>query len=80
MEGDLTVHICDPSYSGGRDRRISVQSQHKQKLARSYIKKKKKKPGILAQTCNSSYLENRGQMIKVQGQPTQKPKILKEKN
>jgi hypothetical protein len=42
MEGDLTVHICDPSYSGGRDRRISVQSQHKQKLARSYIKKKKK--------------------------------------
>jgi hypothetical protein len=32
------IHACNPSYSGGRDRRIMAQA----KLARLYMKKKLK--------------------------------------
>jgi hypothetical protein len=33
MPGVIT-HICNPSYLGGRDRRIAVQDQHKLKSSR----------------------------------------------
>jgi hypothetical protein len=35
----MVVHAYNPSYLGGRDRRIMVPGQFKQKLVRSYLRK-----------------------------------------
>jgi hypothetical protein len=38
----MVVHADIPSYSEGRDRRITVQDQTEQKIARYYLKNKLK--------------------------------------
>jgi hypothetical protein len=38
----LAVHICNPSYSGGRDRKITVQDNIGKKLAKRLSQKSSK--------------------------------------
>jgi hypothetical protein len=48
----LVAHACNPSYSGGRDRRISVQTQPRQIVLKTLSQKKlftKKRAGGVAQ-------------------------------
>jgi hypothetical protein len=42
----LVVHTCNPSYCGGRSRRITVQDQHKQKSETLSEKLKQKGLGM----------------------------------
>jgi hypothetical protein len=46
----MVVHTCNPSYLGGRDRRIVVQGQTRQKLVRPLLsdKLKAKRAGTMA--------------------------------
>jgi hypothetical protein len=57
------VHISNPSYLEGRDRRIEVQGQTVEKLARPYLKNKM---GVVAYTYDPSYSGYRGRRISVQ--------------
>jgi hypothetical protein len=69
-----TALITDYSLSltfiflGGRVRRIKICGQLDKKLARPYLKKKKK-PNMEAHVCNISYAEGRDRKTVVQGQP-----------
>jgi hypothetical protein len=36
----MEIHACNPSYSGGRDRRIMVQDQSRQKMSKTVPKNK----------------------------------------
>jgi hypothetical protein len=51
------THNYHPSYLGGRDRRIMIQGQPTQKLARPYLKNK---PGMVVHSYNPSYLGGGG--------------------
>jgi hypothetical protein len=41
----MAVHTCNPSYSGGEGRRISISRSAKAKLVRPYLKNKIKRAG-----------------------------------
>jgi hypothetical protein len=63
---ELSRITTDPSYMGGRDRRITVKGQPRQKLVRLYVMNKL---GMVVYTCGFSYSECRHRRIAVQGQP-----------
>jgi hypothetical protein len=78
MRLGVVAHTCDPSFSGGWDRRVMVRGLSGQRLTRLYLKKKKKKtkPGMMVHICNHSYLGGRSRRIMVWGQPRQKHERL----
>jgi hypothetical protein len=56
----MVVHTCNPTSSGGRDRRMGAQGQKRQKLVRLYLKNKL---DVVAHACNLSYSGDRGRRI-----------------
>jgi hypothetical protein len=48
----IVVHVHNPNYSGGRDRRITVRNQTREMLLRPYLKNK---PNVVVRAYNSSY-------------------------
>jgi hypothetical protein len=46
VHGSVVVHACNPGYSGGRDKRISVTGKPHQSRVRSYLKIKIKIKGV----------------------------------
>jgi hypothetical protein len=58
----MVTHTCKPNYLGGGNRRMAVQGQPEQKLARPYFKYKQ---GMVFHVCNSSYLGGGGKEILV---------------
>jgi hypothetical protein len=71
------AHIYNPGYAG-RDGKITVQSQPRQKsyLLRLYLKNKS---GMVVLTCNPSYTGIRDKRIVGSGWPKQKHESLSEK-
>jgi hypothetical protein len=56
----VVVQICNSSYLGGRDRKIMVWGQPRQKLVRPYHKNKL---GIIVSACGPSFLQGGDRMI-----------------
>jgi hypothetical protein len=57
------VHTCNPSYSGGGDRRMMVQGQVNQAKVNEIISKNK--PGVLGHAYNLSYSGGSGSRIMI---------------
>jgi hypothetical protein len=58
----MVGYICNPSYSGGKNRRITAPGQAMQKLARPYFKNK---PVVVGHDCGLSYSGSGGRRITV---------------
>jgi hypothetical protein len=72
----MVAHIYNPSYLGGRERRITVQGQPRQKVSEIYLQIKQ---GMMTHSYGLNYSGGRGRRITVGGWPKQKHEALPKK-